>query len=78
MSSSLICSILSLLVSVLCSGGFCLFVFFLIVGVVVLRRRGKKVTAKTAMQQGVESVSQVFVRGKVGLEDLDDDDDDDE
>jgi hypothetical protein len=30
------------------------------------------------MQQGVESVSQVFVRGSAGLEDFDDDDDDDE
>ena len=30
------------------------------------------------MQQGVESVSQVFVRGQGGLEDFDDDDDDDE
>ncbi len=77
MSSYLICSILSLLVSVLCSGGFCMFMFFLIVGIVVLRRRGKKVTAKGAVQQGVESVSQVFVRGKAGLEDFDDDDDDD-
>ena len=78
MNSSLVCSILGLIASLLCSGGFCLFVFFMIVGVVVLRRRGKKVTAKTAMQQGVESVSQVFVRGSAGLEDFDDDDDDDE
>jgi hypothetical protein len=67
-----------MIASLLCSGGFCLFVFFMIVGVVVLRRRGKKVTAKKAMQQGVESVSQVFVRGSGGLEDFDDDDDDDD
>jgi len=74
----MICSVLGFLASLLCSGGFCLFVFLMIVGVVVLRRRGKKVTAKGAMQQGVESVSQVFVRGQGGLEDFDDDDDDDE
>ncbi len=60
----------------LCGGGTCLFFFIVIVGVVVLRRRGKKVTAKTAVKQGVESVSQVFVRGKAGLQDMDDDDDD--
>jgi len=76
MDLSIICGILSALISLLCSGGFCLFIFFMIVGVIVLRRRGKKVTAKGAVQQGVESVSQVFVRGQAGLEDYDDDDDD--
>ena len=74
---SLIIMIVSLTLSLLCSGGFCLFFVFLIVGIIVLRRRGKKeVSAKEAVAAGVESVSQVFVRGKMGLEELDEDDDD--
>jgi len=62
------------LCQVLCCVGVPLFVL-LIIGFVVLRRRGaEKVTAKDAMNAGVESVSQVFVRGRGGgLEPADDD-----
>lgn len=75
MDSSLIIIIVSALLSLLCCGGT-LFLFVLILGFVLLRRRGKKeVTAREAMNAGVESVSQVFVRGQGGLEPADDDDD---
>ena len=49
-------------------------VMLAIIGFVVLRRRGSKdVSAKAAVNAGVESVSQVFVRGKGGgLEPADD------
>ncbi len=74
MDSSLIIVIISALLSLLCCGGT-LFLFVLILGFVLLRRRGQKdVTARDAMSAGVESVSQVFVRGKSGLEAADDDD----
>jgi len=76
MDSSLIIVIVSALLSLLCCGGT-LFLFVLILGFVLLRRRGKKnVSARDAMNAGVESVSQVFVRGEGGgLEPADDDDD---
>ena len=52
-----------------------MFIGLMIIGFVLLRRRGKKqVTAKEAVEAGVESVSAVFVRTKDGLEELDDDD----
>jgi hypothetical protein len=40
------------------------FVFFLllIVGVLSMRKRGKKVTPQAAMREGAEQVSRVFVR----------------
>lgn len=40
------------------------FVFFLllIVGILSMRKRGKKVTAKAAVMEGAEQVSRVFVR----------------
>lgn len=76
MSSTIISLIISL-VSFLCCGGSCIFVFLMILGFVMLRRRGKKnVTPKQAVKAGVASVSQVFVRGEGGLSDFDDDDDD--
>lgn len=69
--------LVSLLTMVLCCG-LALFVFLLAVGLVILRRRGKKdVTMKEAVSAGAETVSQVFVRGQGGLEALGDDDDDD-
>lgn len=75
MDSSLIIIIVSTLLSLLCCGGT-MFLFVLILGFVLLRRRGKKdVTARDAMNAGVESVSQVFVRGQGGLQPADDDDD---
>ena len=40
------------------------FVFFLllIVGILSMRKRGKKVSAKAAVMEGAEQVSRVFVR----------------
>jgi len=79
MESSIIFMVVGLITTTLCGGGSCLFVLLLIVGVLALRKRGKKkITAREAMNAGVESVSQVFVRGQGGLEPADDDDDDDE
>jgi hypothetical protein len=73
MDSSLIILIISALLSLLCCGGT-LFLFVLILGFVLLRRRGQTdVSARDAMNAGVESVSQVFVRGQSGLEAADDD-----
>ena len=75
MDSSILFALFSLFLSALCCGGFVL-IFVLILGFVLLRRRGqKKVTARAAMSAGVESVSQVFVRGKGGLQPADEDDD---
>ena len=62
-------------------GGLGFFVFVLgIVGYLVLRKRGgeEKVTAAEAVSAGVESVSQVFIRGQGGLQALDDDEDDED
>lgn len=74
--TSLVFLLVSLLLSLLCCGGGLLF-FLLVLGFIVMRRRGKKkITAKAAMSAGVESVSQVFVRGKGGLTPEDDEDDD--
>lgn len=69
--------LVSLLTTVLCCG-LALFIFLLLVGLVILRRRGKKdVSMKEAVSTGAETVSQVFVRGQGGLEALGDEDDDD-
>lgn len=69
--------LLSLLCSLVCCFGGCFFwivVFLGIVGLLALRKRGKQnVTVKEAVSAGAASVSQVFVRGQNGLEDVDDD-----
>ena len=69
-----------MLLSGLLCGALAIFFFLFVLGVVLLRRRGKKdVTAKEAVSAGVESVSQVFRRTPGGLspdEDEDEDDDD--
>jgi hypothetical protein len=66
---------ISLLLSLFCCG-IGVFVFVLLLGFMLLRRRGKKkITVKDAVSAGAERVSQVFVRGKGGLEAMDDDDD---
>ena len=79
MDTTLIIGIVIALLTLVCGGGG-LFIFVCgIVGFIVLRRRGKKkVSAQEAVSAGVESVSQVFVRGSGGLQALDDDDDDDD
>lgn len=68
-------ALISLLLGLVCCGGS-IFVILAIVGFIVLRRRGSKnVSAKAAVNAGVESVSQVFIRGQGGgLEPADDDD----
>ncbi len=73
MGVEIVIILVSLLTSLLCCGGS-LLVMLAIIGFVVLRRRGSKdVSAKAAVNAGVESVSQVFVRGKGGgLEPADD------
>lgn len=76
-TGTIIAIVVSLLVTSLCAGAGFLLVLFFIVGVVMLRRRGKKnVTAKEAVQAGAERVSQVFTRTSGGLQAVDDDDDD--
>ena len=68
--------VVSMILSLLCCG-FGIFLFLLVIGIVLLRRRGKKdITMKAAVSAGAESVSQVFVRGKGGQLDADDEDDD--
>ena len=60
---SILCSLLSLLV---CLGVAFLF-FCFVLGIILLRRRGKKnVTAREAVSTGVESVSMVFRRNEDG------------
>jgi hypothetical protein len=64
------------LLSLLCCTAT-IFILLLVIGIVLLRRRGKKeISMKAAVSAGAESVSQVFVRGKKGLEAMDDEDDD--
>ncbi len=61
--ASIVCSLLSLL---LCAG-FAFLVFAFVLGLILLRRRGKKnVTAAEAVSAGVESVSMVFRRNAAG------------
>jgi hypothetical protein len=67
-----LCSLLS------CLGccGFWVLVLMLIIGYVLLTRKGKKaseITPQAAMKAAGAQVSQVFVRGKGGLSPLDDD-----
>ena len=67
MSTGLIISIIVSLLSVLLCGGVAFFMFCLVLGVVLLRRRGRKnVTAKEAVTHGVETVSMVFRRNAQG------------
>ena len=76
MDSSVIFFLVMLFSSLICCGGS-FFLILLVLGFIVLRRRGKKnVSAREAVNAGVESVSQVFVRGKGGLQPADDDDSD--
>jgi hypothetical protein len=75
MDSTVIFLVITLITSLICCVGS-FFLILLVVGFIVLRRRGKKnVSAREAVNAGVESVSQVFVRGKGGLTPADDDDD---
>ena len=75
-STSLIALAVSLVLSLLCCG-LGVFLFVVVLGFWLLRRRGKKkITVKEAMKTGAVSVSQVFVRGQGGLKNLDEDDDD--
>ena len=74
--STTVSIVLSLLCSLLCCVGT-VFLFLLILGVVLLRRRGKKVTPKAAVKAATERVSQAFMRGPDGkIQGMDDDDDD--
>jgi hypothetical protein len=73
-TSTIVAIIVSLLLTLLCAGSG-LLMLFLVVGVMVLRRRGRKAnSAKEIVSVGVESVSQVFMRTGKGLEPVDDDD----
>lgn len=75
-TSSIIVILVSLLMSLVCFG-VCVFMLLLVIGIVILRRRGKKdVSMREAVSTGAETVSQVFVRGQGGLEAYDDEDDD--
>ena len=76
-TTSIIVLLVSLLTSLICFG-VCIFMVLLVIGVVILRRRGKKkVSMREAVSTGAETVSQVFVRGQGGLQAYDDDEDDD-
>jgi hypothetical protein len=76
-TGTLVAIVISLLMSLFCCG-IGVFMFVLLLGFMLLRRRGKKkITMKQAVSAGAERVSQVFVRGKGGLQAADDDDDDD-
>lgn len=55
---------------------FWVFVILLVVGMMALRKKGKKVTAKGAVSEGVEQVSRVFVRGNKTREEMLREDDD--
>lgn len=75
-TSTIIAIIVSLLLTLLCAGSG-LLMLFLVVGFMVLRRRGRKAnSAKEIVSVGVESVSQVFMRTGKGLEPVDDEDKD--
>jgi uncharacterized protein (TIGR03382 family) len=77
MDSTVIMLVVSVLLTFTCCGVGA-FLFLAVLGFWLLRRRGKKqISAKEAVSAGVESVSQVFVRGKGGQLEGDDDDDDD-
>lgn len=70
--------IISVLSSLCCCGGFFL-LLFLVLGMVLLRKRGKKdISPKEAVVAGAEQVSQMFVRPKKSREELMRDEDEDE
>lgn len=72
--ASILSIAISLILSLLCCG-FWIFLFLLVLGIFLLRRRGKKMVSPTqAVKVAAVEVSQVFVRGKHGLEVLEDDD----
>jgi hypothetical protein len=76
-STTVIVIILLSTVALFCGGaGFVLLLLF-VIGLVLLRRRGKQnVSAKEAVSAGAESVSQMFRRGQGGaLQPADEDDD---
>ncbi len=58
------------ILSCTCCCLFWVFIILIIVGVMALRKKGKKVTAKEAMSEGVEQVSRVFVRGNKTREEM--------
>ena len=67
MSTGVIISIIVSLISLLLCAGFAFLLFCLVLGFVLLRRRGKKqVTATEAVSVGVERVSSVFRRNADG------------
>lgn len=67
MSTGLVISIVVSLLSLLLCSGFAFLFFCLILGIILLRRRGKKkVTAREAVKEGVETVSMVFRRNSEG------------
>lgn len=75
-TTTLVALLVSLLTMLLCCG-LGIFMLLFVLGIVILRRRGrKKVSVKEAVSVGASTVSQVFVRGQGGLEALGDDDDD--
>jgi hypothetical protein len=76
-TTTLVALLVSLLSMLLCCG-LGIFMLLFVLGIIILRRRGrKKVSVKEAVSVGASTVSQVFVRGQGGgLEALGDDDDD--
>ncbi|MEQ1501708.1 MAG: hypothetical protein ABMB14_05730 [Myxococcota bacterium] len=76
MSTTTIIVVVSSVLGLGCSCAAVVLLLLFVVGVVMLRRRGKtNVTAKEAVQAGAERVSQVFLRTKGGLQAVDDEDD---
>lgn len=70
MSSSLLSLVIAGVLGLLCCTGAAL-LFFLAVGIVLLRRRGKKqISTKEAVRVGAEEVSRAFVRTKKTREEL--------
>ncbi|MBM4364650.1 MAG: hypothetical protein FJ102_00430 [Deltaproteobacteria bacterium] len=63
-------SLIGSIVGCTCCCLFWVFVIVLIAGVMALRKKGKKVTAKEAVTEGVEQVSRVFVRGNKTREEM--------
>ncbi len=61
--------VIGLISSLLCCGGFAFFLV-LIVGFMVMRKRGKKGSASEIMSVGVEEVSRAFVKTKKSREEM--------
>lgn len=66
---SMVSIILSSLSCLLCCGGFAFFLI-LVIGFMVMRKRGKKGSAKEMMSVGVEEVSRAFVKTKKSREEM--------